>query len=85
MVVETFTAHGKNYEIHIQLTGQELEVRAYGNGQPANGYSYHITLETKHELSVLAGQDAVKELIAVAKNDVIEQRYEKLLQALKVV
>ena len=83
MVADKFTAGGKDYEIQVQCTGRELDVRAFHNGQPANGYSYHVTLETAHDLSVLAGQDAVKELIAIAKNDVMEQRYERLILALK--
>lgn len=82
MIPENFTANGKDYEIQVKCDGQELEIRAYHAGHPANGYSYHITLTTAHDLKVLAEQEAVKELIYIAKNDVIEQRYEKLLQSL---
>lgn len=83
MVTDKFTVGSKEYEIRVEFKERELEVRAFHNGQPANGYSYHVTLETAHDLNVLAGQDAVKELVAIAKNDVTEQRYEKLIQALK--
>ena len=83
MIVKSFTAHGKDYEIRARCTGSNLEIRAYHDGKPANGYSYHVTLDVAHDLNVLAGQDAVKELAAAAKSDVEEKRYEKLLHALK--
>ena len=83
MVIDTFQAHGEDYEIRLSGGGSELVVRAFFNDRPANGYSYHVTLETAHDLGVLAGQNAVKELAKVARSDVIEQRYEKLLQVLK--
>ena len=50
---------------------------------PANGYSYLIALNPHPDLKILAGQDMVKELTMVAKGDVEQQRYEKLVEALK--
>jgi len=83
MVVKRFSNNGKEYEIHLNCDGKSLEVRAYCGKVPANGYSYHIALETAHDLEALAGLDAIKTLVAIAEEDVKQQRYEKLLEILK--
>ena len=74
MVVDTFQANGKQYEIRLAQNGNEIKVRAFQNSKPANVYSYSVTLEVTHDLKVLAGQDAIKELVRIAKDHVIQQR-----------
>jgi len=78
-----FEAHGKTYEVRITLDGADLCVRAYQSGRPANGYSYHVDLETGHDFKLLKGKDAVNELVRMAKEDVIQKRYERLLALLR--
>jgi len=83
MIFKKFTVNDKEYEIRVEYTGQELVVRAYHNNKPANGYSYHITIETARNLSDLANLDAINELVAIAESDVTEKRYEKLISAIR--
>ena len=52
-------------------------------GKPANGFSYHVKLEDKHDIKILAGQDIVKELYRIAKEDIVKGKYEGLPEALK--
>lgn len=85
MIVRKFTANGKTYEIQLSSDEGGIKVRAFTGGKPANGYSYHVTFETAHDLKVVAGLDAVKELIRIAEDDVVQQRYEGLLKALKML
>ncbi len=40
-------------------------------------------LKKQHDLKMMKGQDMIKELARIAKDDVIEQKYERLLDALK--
>jgi hypothetical protein len=84
MVVKKFKAHGKDYEIRLILgQNNEFVISAFHGGKPANGYSYRVALNTAHDLKVLVGQDAVKYLITLAKDDVVQRRYEELLEAIK--
>ena len=85
MVIDNFQAHDKQYEIRISSSGNSIEIRAFCEGQAANGYSYNVTLETVHDLEVVTGQDAIKDLARIAKDDVLHLRYEKFLEALKTI
>lgn len=82
-IVERFKAHGKHYEVRLSSTGTEYELRVFCDDRPANGYSYRVSLENQCDLKVMNGQDMVKELAKIARDDVIERRYERLLDALK--
>ena len=83
MVIDNFAVNGKQFEIRLSRVGDAYEIRAFQEGSPANGFSYRVSIENQHDLKVLAGMDMVKELSRIAKEDVKEQRYEKLLEALK--
>lgn len=83
MIIEKFTTNGKDYEIQVNFYEQELKIKAFYDGQPVNGYSYQVKLDKVYDLKILAEKEEVKELVNIAKNDVIERRYEKLIQSLK--
>ena len=82
-IIDTFNAHGKQYEVRLSSTMSDCEIRVFHDDRPANGYCYRVSFENKFDLKVLTGQDMVKELARIAKDDVIERRYEQLLDALK--
>ena len=83
MVLETFAANGKQYDIRLWFSRGEYVIRVFQGDHPANGYSYLIALKPHPDLKILAGQDMVKELATIAKGDVVQQRYERLVEALK--
>ena len=83
IVLETFTANGKQYEIRLSFAGGEYVIRVFHANHPANGYSYRVALKPQHDLKTIACQDMVKELTMIAKGDVEQQRYERLVEALK--
>lgn len=83
MVIEKFTVDNKPYETRLSFDGHEYEIRAYHMDKPANGFSYRVKLEDQQDLKVLAGQDMLKELVRIAKDDIINKRYEGLQEALK--
>ena len=85
MIVKKFTANGKEHEIRLSSGEGGIKVRAFTGGQPANGYCYHVAFETEQDLKILAGQDAVNELVRIAADDVVQQKYEGLLKALKML
>lgn len=83
MIVKKFTVKDKAYEIQLTYDGYEFKVKAFSGKKPANGYSYNVTCSTADDLKVMAGQDAIKELIRIAMDDVVQKRYEGLVKAIK--
>ena len=70
MVLKTFAANGKQYDIRLWFSRGEYVIRVFHGDHPANGYSYLIALNPYPDLKILAGQDMVKELTMVAKGAV---------------
>lgn len=85
MVIKKFTANGKPYEIRLIADQGNITVRAFTGDKPANGYSYNVTFETACDISAIAGVDAVRELVKIAEEDVVKQRYEGFLNALAML
>ncbi len=83
MVVDIFNVDDKTYEIHFEKIGFEYKIQVKSQNKPANGYYYTVQLDQIYDLEEVAGKDAIKELIKIAKNDVIEHTYEKLIKALQ--
>ena len=83
MIVDKFNADGKDYEVRLETTGDGLTIRVFHKGEPADGYSYSITLDTAYDYKFITSQDAVKDLISLAKNNIIEHKYENLITAIR--
>lgn len=78
-----FEHKGKKYEIRVTTDGATLYCRAFRDGKPANGYSYRVDIMTSHDLTMLRGMDALSEITAHAKEDVVQERWEKLLKLVR--
>ena len=85
MVVDGFNFESKIYEIHLEKNGFEYKIQVKFQNKPANGYYYTVKLGQIYDLEEIAGQDAIKELIKIAKNDVIKHTWENLIEALKSI
>ena len=72
MKTETFTHKGNQYEVRTISDGLSVFVRVFSNGKPANGLRYEQTLETVHDLAVVADLDVVKALIYEAKKNITD-------------
>ncbi len=81
--LEKFNFNNKDYEVRLSSVGKDIIIKVYTDNQPANGYSYHVTLEVQSDMKVLTGLNAVKELSNIAKDDVIKQRWEGLIEAIR--
>ena len=81
-VTVPFTANGKEYEVRIGTEDGEALVRAFdkATGEPANGYIYHIDGETTAGLTDITSRDLVEALANVARQDVVDHRWEHFLK-----
>jgi len=72
----------KDYEIRILYDETTVNVVAFLNSYPANGFRHQIQIPKKFEVKKALKADAVKELVEMSKNDIIEKRWERLLKTL---
>lgn len=75
--VEKFFFEEKEYEIRTYNLAWDITIKVFLGGQPANGYSYSVSLPTAFDLFTVAQSDAVKLLVNKAKQDVIDKAWEK--------
>lgn len=65
-----FSEHGKEYQIRVTFDGMTFRLRVFLDGRPANGFEYSVALETAMDIRDITGNDAVTELIQVAKDHI---------------
>ena len=74
------TFEAKDYEIRVLYDDKVINVVAFLNNYPVNGYRYQIKFPKKFDVKRLLKTEAVKELVEMSKNDIIEKRWAKLLK-----
>lgn len=66
-----FDHNGEEYEVRTASDGHTIRVRAFKDGQPANGHSYSVDVLTQTDAQMSDSLiDPVKELIKTAESDV---------------
>ena len=68
----------KDYEIRILYDDTTINVVAFLNNYPANGYRHHVKLPKKCNVQGVLEKEAVPELVEITKNEIIEKRWAKL-------
>ena len=69
---------GRNYEIRVLYNDSTINVAAFLDNHPANGYRYQVKLPKRCGAKAILEKYAVTELIEKSKDDIIEKRWEKL-------
>lgn len=72
----------KDYEIRVLYDDTIVNVVAFLNNHPINGFRHQIQVPKKFDVKKILKTDAVQELVEISKNDIIEKRWEKLFKAL---
>lgn len=72
MHIEKFTHNGKEHEVRVICDGESVYVKVFQNNQPSNRFRYSATLDVIQDMATVVGTDAVKHLVEIAKQDVIE-------------
>ena len=78
-----FSFEEKNYEIRILYGDNTINVVAFCNNYPVNGFRHHIRISKNGNPEKLLNTEILKELVDITKNEVIEKRWEKLVTVLK--
>ena len=69
---------GKEYEIRVLYDDTTINVVAFLDNYPANGYRYQIKLPKRCDVKGMLEKHSLKELVEKSKNDIVEKRWEKL-------
>ena len=72
------TFEEKDYEIRVLYEDAIINVVAFFNNHPANGYRHQIRVPKKCNVQGVLEQGIVDELVELSKNDIIEKRWGKL-------
>lgn len=78
-----FTHANEEYAVRAISDGATIHIRVFKGRQPANGYRYSIDVNTSFDFGQYFGQNGMDHMMDGAKDDVIEGRWEKYLEAVR--
>ncbi len=70
----------KEYEIRILYQGKLINIATFFNNHPVNGFRYQIQIPKQFDIRKILKTEVIKILIQKAWEDVVENRWEKLLK-----
>ena len=74
------TFEEKDYEIRLLYDSTAINVVAFLNNHPVNGYRHQVRIPKEFDVKGVLKMSAIKGLVEMSKNDIIEKRWEKLLK-----
>ena len=74
------TDEDKSYEIRILFGNNTINIVVFYKNHPANGYRHQLKIPKNIEPEKLLETEAIKEVVEISKNDIIEKRWEKLAE-----
>jgi len=75
----SFKYEDKSYEIRILSDKNTMNVVAFNNNHPANGFRYHIQIPQKMDPVSLINTDVLQEMVELAKEDIIKDRWKRMI------
>jgi len=73
-----FSFEEKEYEIRVYYSDILINVVAFHNNCPANGFRHQIKVSKKLSVNELLEKDLINELVEISKKDILERRWERL-------
>ena len=74
-----FTLEEKLYEIRVYYSDKLINVVAFHNNHPANGFRHQIQVSQKTSVNELLEKEVINELVEISKKDISEKRWERLI------
>jgi hypothetical protein len=74
-----FSYEEKEYEIRVYCTDRLINVVAFHNNHPANGFRHQIQVPKKISVNELLEKEVINELVDISKKDISEKRWERLI------
>ena len=70
----------KNYEIKVLYNDKTINVVAFRNHYPTNGFRHQVKISKNLAMKELLQSKVVDEIIEICKKDISEKRWERLTQ-----
>ena len=77
------TWNNKIYEIRVLYDDRKINVVTFQNNHPVNGFRHQILLPKKCDVARILAHDILSEMIEISKNDIIENRWEKIAETIQ--
>ena len=74
-----FSHEGKNYEIRILHDEEKISIVVFSDNYPVTGIRHHLMIPKQYDDKRVIKSKVLKEFVEIAKNDIIEKRWERLL------
>jgi len=71
---------GSDYEIKVFYDDHSINILAFKNHYPANGFRHHIKISKNLVIKEILPQKVIDEFIEISKRDISEKRWERLNQ-----
>jgi hypothetical protein len=78
-----FMFEDNQYEVRVMHGNNLIHVLVFGKNYPATNFRYQLLLPKKTPPEIILGTDILEEMIASAKQDIFENRMEKVKAILK--
>ena len=75
--------NNENYEIRVLYDDRLINVLAFHNNHPANGFRHQIRLPKNGNVKEILKQEIVGELAEIAKNEIVENRWGKISKTIQ--
>jgi hypothetical protein len=76
-----FTFEDKDYEIKVFYNDTTINTLVFHNHYPVNGFRHQIKISKKLSVKELLERNVIDEIIEIARKDIFEKRWERLLKA----
>ena len=73
-----FSFEEKNYDIKVFYDDKTINIVAFRNNYPANGFRHQIKISKNLSVDEIVNQKVIDELIEICKKDISEKRWERL-------
>ena len=80
-----FQWDGKDYQIRILYDDRVINVAAFQNNRPANGFRYQIQIPKSCDAGKVLEKHPVPDLVEVCKKDITENRWEVIGKVIEEV
>ena len=71
-------AENGDYEIRVFYDDSAINIVAFRNNYPANGFRHRILIPKNRDVKEVLEKEPVRELIEISKRDITEKRWERL-------
>lgn len=76
-----FSFEERGYEVRVYYDDKKVNLLVFRDNYPVNGFRHQIDIPKKSSPESFLKSGVIEELVQVAKQDILEKRWERLLKA----